>query len=206
MAAALRSACSPGIAEGRRPCLGRCVATRGVLRHRLEDDRFQIGRNRRIDPPRSARLDDSDLPQQLAAVGRIERRLQREQLVQRGAERIDVRAVVQHDTRAERLLRAHVAERAQQIAAHRQVAVAFDGGQAEIGKPQRPALINKQIRRLNISVDDAAAVSVLQRFGRLNAEPGNGAIESGAAVGAECGEGGDGSSIRASRSREPSGT
>ena len=105
--------------------LGRGVAAGGVLRHRLEDDRFQVGGNRRIDAPRGAGLDDSDLPQQLAAVGRIERRLQRQQLVQRDAERINVRAMVEHDARAERLLRAHVAERAQQVAAHRQVRRCF---------------------------------------------------------------------------------
>ena len=59
-------------------------------------------------------------------VGASKRGLQRQQFVQRGPERIDVGAVVEHDARAERLLRAHVAERAEQVAGHRQVGAGLE--------------------------------------------------------------------------------
>ena len=130
----------------------------------------------------SARLVVGDLPQQFAAVGRVERGLERQQLVERGAQRIDVGAMVEHHARAERLLGAHVAERAQQVAGHRQVRPGFDAGQAEVGEPQAAALVDQQIRGLDVAMHDAAGVGVFQCLGRLHGQLGRGAKKGGAAT------------------------
>src|SRR5205807_3517323 len=65
------------------------VALVGVLGQRLEDDRLQLRRQRRVEAARAERLLEGDLPQQLLAVAAAERRLQRQQLVEGGAQRVD---------------------------------------------------------------------------------------------------------------------
>ena len=126
----------------------------------------------------------SDLPQQLAALRRSKGGLKREQFVERNTQRIDVGTMVEHDPRAERLLRAHVAERAQQVAGHREVRAAFDAGEPKVGEPQTAALIDEQIRGLDVAMDDAARVGVLERFGRLHRQLRGSAIKGGAATAA----------------------
>ena len=171
------------------------VASGGFFRHCLEDDRFQIGGDREVDSPGCGWFLFVDLPQECRPVGGVERRPQREQLVERCAERIDIGAMVEHHARALRLFRAHVTERAQQVAGHREVGVALDTCQAEVGEPQAAAGVDQEVRGLDIAVDDAAGVGMLQRLGRLDGELSDRAEETGAVRGAEGGEGGDGNGV-----------
>ena len=93
-----------------------------------------------VDPPRGFRLLESDLPQQLVAIFTRERRAERQELVQRRSERVNVRAVIDNDAFGERLFRAHVAERTDQVAGQGQATAGVtagvrNAGQAEIGDP-----------------------------------------------------------------------
>ena len=76
--------------------------------------------------------------------------------------------MVDHPATAESLLGTHVAQRAQEDARDGQVRIGFDAGQSEVGHPQAARLINHQIRRLNVTVDDPPLVSVVERLGRLD--------------------------------------
>jgi hypothetical protein len=80
--------------------------------------------------------------------------------------------VVEHRPAPPGLLGTHVAQRAHQVAAGRQPGVALEVGQAEIRDPQVARGVHEQVRRLDVAVDDALPVGVLQRFRRLGAEAG----------------------------------
>ena len=72
-----------------------------------------------------------------------------------------------------RLLRAHVAQRADQVAGARQPRVALQLGQAEIGDVNPPFAVEQQIRGLDVAMNHAHAVGIIERFGRLHAHAGN---------------------------------
>ena len=138
-----------------------------------------------VEPPRRLRLLEGDLPQQLLAVLPVEGRPQRQQLVQRRAQRVDVGAVVDRHALGQRLLRAHVTQRAHQVARHRQAGLAvLHVGQAEVGHPQLAAPVQQQVGRLDVAMDDAQLVGVVQRLGRLDAQLGHAAEVCPAAAGA----------------------
>ena len=86
--------------------------------------------------------------------------VQRQQLVECRPQRVHVGAGVHQAVLALRLLRAHVAQRAQQVAGHGQLSVALALGQAEVGDPEVAAAVHQQVRRLNVAVDDPQAVRV----------------------------------------------
>ena len=71
--------------------------------------------------------------------------------------------------------------------------VALDLGQAEVGDPELALGVEQEVGRLDVAVEDAAGVGVVQRLGGLHAEPGHVAD-----VGAVAGRGGR---RRARRSR-----
>src|SRR5262249_17067734 len=83
--------------------LRRGVTVRGVLFERFEDDRFQLRRNHLVDSARPPRLLEGDLLQQFLTVRASKDRLERQQLIQRRSERIDIRAVVDDYTLGKRL-------------------------------------------------------------------------------------------------------
>ena len=96
---------------------------------------------------------------------------QRQQLVQRGAQRVDVGAVVDRHALGQRLLRTHVTQRPHQVARHRQAGLAvLHVGQPEVGHPHAAATVQQQVARLDVAVDDAHLVGVVQRLRRLDAQ------------------------------------
>ena len=93
-----------------------------------------------------------------------------EQFIQNHAERIDIRARV-HGLSAG-LLGSHVAQRADDRAGLRQVQRGAIRplqrlGQAEVQNLRPAALIHKDVRGLEVAVDDSVLVRVLHRFGDL---------------------------------------
>jgi hypothetical protein len=110
--------------------------------------------------------------QQLLAIVPSVRRLEREQLVQRDSKRINVAAVINDAALRQCVLRAHVAQGAQHIACHRHAGVLLHAREAEIRDPQLAGVVDQQIRRLDIAVQDAVLVGVLERLGGLDAELG----------------------------------
>ena len=135
------------------------------------------------------------MAQQFLAVRGGEGGLEREQLVERGAEGVDVAAVVDDHALGERLLGAHVAERAEQVAGHRHAGVLFDAGQAEVGDPELAGVVDQEVGRLDVAVEDAVLVGVVEGFGGLDAEPGDRAEVFAGVEGGEGGEGGDGGGV-----------
>ena len=83
---------------------------------------------------------------------------------------------------AEGLLGAHVAQRAEQVAGHGQAGLGVELGQAEVGDPEAAAGVEQQVGRLDVAVDDAERVGVVQGLGRLDAQLGHGAEEGPRAV------------------------
>lgn len=81
--------------------------------------------------------------------------------------------MVQHAVFGLDLLGTHVAKRSQQVAAHGEIRLGLGHGQAEVGNPEMSAGIHNQVGRLDIPVDHAHGVSMLERLGRLNAQPGD---------------------------------
>ena len=71
----------------------------------------------------------------------------------------------------ERLLGAHVAHRAQNVARLRQALLFAATGQAEVGHPEFALIIEQQVRRLHIAMDNAVLVRRVQCLGRLLREP-----------------------------------
>ena len=84
--------------------------------------------------------------------------------------------MIDHHPLGQGLLGAHVAEGTDHVARHRQTGVGLQPGQAEVGDPEPALGVQKQIGRLDLAVDDADFVGVVERFGGLDAEVGHVAI------------------------------
>ena len=156
----------------------RGVATLGLLRHRLADDRLEVARDRRVELPRRWRLDVSDLAEQLLPIGAVEGRPRREQLVEGRPQRVDVGPRVE-DPPAGRLFGTHVAQGAEQVAAEREVAGTLEAGQAEVGDPEMAAAVDQQVAGLDVTMQDAQPMRVLQGLGRLHRQSGRRAARTG---------------------------
>ena len=85
--------------------------------------------------------------------------------------------MVEQDALAGRLLRAHVANRARQVAGQRQAPFGLKLSEAEVGDPQLAAGVEQQIPRLDVAMNHAHLVRVLQGLGRLDAQPRGNLIE-----------------------------
>src|SRR5437868_78321 len=96
---------------------------------------------------------------QFRAVALIERRPSSSQLIQGKSQRINVAASVLATLET---FRRHVTQRADEVAGGRQVISAFDLGQSEIGDPDDPMLIEQQIARLDVAVQDSLSMGVSQ--------------------------------------------
>ena len=161
---------------------GRITAV-AVLGDRLQCDRLQVLRNSRIDPAREGGLLVSDPVQDVLTILTRDRRGQREQLVERHAQRVDVGAVVDHDRLAHRLLGAHEPQGADQVTGAGQVAVFLHPGQAEIGHPQMARPVQEEIGRLDVAVDHSVSMGVVEGFRRLECQMRRGSIEVSGAFG-----------------------
>ncbi len=80
---------------------------------------------------------------------------------------------------AGRLLGAHVAERAEQLARTRQADVRLRRGKAEVGHQNVALVIDEQVGRLHIAVHHAPLVGEMQRGRGLAADLGDSAVEAG---------------------------
>ena len=116
-----------------------------------------------------------DPPQDLGSARPIDGRAKRQQFIERHAERIDVGPSVDHHSPAQRLLRAHVAQRAQDVTRDGQTIIAVDLRQAEVGHPEPALGVKQEVARLDVAVEDASLVGVVQRQSGLERQAGRGA-------------------------------
>jgi hypothetical protein len=74
------------------------------------------------------------------------------------SKRIDVCATINELSTTERLFGTHVAHRAQYVARLREARGFSTTGEPEIGDPQFALIVDDQIRRLHVPVDDSVLV------------------------------------------------
>ncbi len=112
-------------------------------------------------------------PAAAASAVAAERPLAGQHLVEDHAQAVDVAAGVDVVRLAARLFGRHVGRRAHDLAVRRhRLAVGVALGEAEVGDV-RPALaVEEDVRRLDVAVDDAVVVGVLQGVGHLGDELG----------------------------------
>src|SRR5262249_1440032 len=103
--------------------LRRCVPLGRFLRDRLLENRRQIGRDRRVEFSQRRRLIRGDLAQDLVAVLAVQGGPEGQELIEGHAERVDVSAAINDDVFRQRLLRAHITQRAQKVAGQSQTVV-----------------------------------------------------------------------------------
>ena len=153
--------------------LRRPVAVGRLLAQRLQDDRLQRGGDGSVQLAERGRIVVGDLLDQRVAVAALEWGAERQQLVERRAQRVDVAAMVDDPAPGEDLLGARVAERAQELARDREPGIADDLGQAEVGDPELRPEVQQQVARLDVPMHDPRLVGVLQRQRRLPPQPGH---------------------------------
>ena len=151
----------------------RHVASQRFLGNGLEHDGFKIDRDRFVEPARRPRLLQGDLVQKHLPVPPLEGRFQRQHLIEGDAKGVDVGAMVDAPPLSEGLLRTHVTQGAHQISGQGQARLGLHPGETEVGDPEVAEVIEDEIPRFHIAVDDADRVGMLERFRGLNAEAGD---------------------------------
>jgi hypothetical protein len=146
----------------------RLVAVGRVTGQRLEHDRLQVARHRRVQPSRRRRLRVDDLVHQLLPVRLVEGRAQGQQLVKGQPQGVDVAAGV---ALAGEPLRRHVAQGADDVARVRQVVAVGGLGEAEVGDPDDALGVQEQVARLDVAVQHPLPVRVRQRLRHLDPQP-----------------------------------
>jgi hypothetical protein len=147
------------VPEGEGGFLEIAEAIVGQLRQRAHDERFDpVGQIRTQLRERRWRLVRQPMQQTVVhAAGECP--VIGDQFVGHGAEGKDVAAMI--DRPSEHLLGGHVVERADQRAVARH-ARALDACDAEVEDADAVAAVDHQVRRLDVAVDDAAAVGVVE--------------------------------------------
>ena len=138
---------------------------RRLLAQALQADHFQVARDASIPLPRRDRLLVQHALDQPLPARVLERGLERQQLVERGPQRIEVAARVGMSLEP---LRGHVPQRPHHVAGVRQILLVLRLREPEIGDPDVAAGIQEQVRRLDVSMQHARLVGIGQRLGHLH--------------------------------------
>ena len=129
---------------------------------------MEIAQHGRLDPAQGPRLLLRHLADQGVPILGLEGGLLGQEFVEGQAQRIDIGAGVA--TALESLGR-HVSDRAHDVAGTGQVAVAGDLGQAEVGDPDRAVGVEQEVRRLDVAVEDAVLMGIIECLGHLETDP-----------------------------------
>jgi hypothetical protein len=159
-----------------RELRARRIAVARRFRERLQDDVGEIAidatRARRLDGARPARLGAADDALDLGrrAAGDAVGPLADDELVQQHAERVNIARSA--DDLASHPLRARVFRRQRRDAGHREAArfAVYKLGDAEIEQLRLAALVDEDVRRLQVAMDDEPAVRRLHGFENLQEE------------------------------------
>ncbi len=148
--------------------LGAGVAAGRVLLEALQADRLQVRAGVRVEQGGADRLGLAHQDERLDGVLAAERRAARQQVVEDGAQAVHVGGGGQAPV-GQRLLGRHVAGRAEDHATLRQGGAPLDAlGQAEVGDVGLAPLVEEDVGRLEVAVQDAALVRVVHRAGHLH--------------------------------------
>src|SRR5262245_36836667 len=146
--------------------LGRWITPVRLFLQALKANRFQVSRRRRAEQARGNRVESFDLAECFGGRFAAEGWAAGEQLVEHGAEGIDVACGADQGPLAERLFGRHVRRRSENLAAECEVAVARDPlGQAEVGDPHAALAVDEDVRRLKVAVQSALLMGVVNGFG-----------------------------------------
>jgi hypothetical protein len=155
---------------------GAGVPLPGQLLQALQADRLQVARGARVEPGRWLGRPLADLLQRLGHRLAAEGGPAGEQGVEDGAEAVDVAGGGHRAAPARGLLGRHVGRRPQDRPALRQLAVAADPpGQPEVADVGLAVVIDQDVGRLEVAVEDAALMRVVHRLGGLGHQPCRGA-------------------------------
>ena len=125
------------------------------------EDRGRLGNRGQLGPHHGQRVTPS------------ERRLPGDQLVQRGPERVQVGALVHGPPRTACLLGRHVRERADDVARQAEAGQLLRRRRGDVEVDQRRSAgrcVDHHVGRVDVAVDDAAAVHAGERDGQLEAD------------------------------------
>ena len=152
---------------------GGLIALRRLRGQGRQHHRFEVARHVGI-----ARLRTHDarlhrLQEQSGRVRLVVGGLQDEQLIERQAKAKEVGAGVRSALEA---FRGGIAEGAGHLAGTGEVVLIEVLGQAEVGDPYRAVVVEQQVGRLDVAVQDALGVGVGEGLGRLRAKAGDMAI------------------------------
>ena len=139
------------------------VACVRIFLHRFERDGLQVPRHARAQLPRRRGIFEQDLPIDLLTRLPGEGLLQREQLVERDAEGVHVRASVDVHLAPGDLLGAHVLGRAEHVAGHGQRLAALLSREPEVRDHGQAVTTDDDIARLDVAVHHAVGVRVVER-------------------------------------------
>ena len=142
---------------------GRAVPLRRPLGQHLLADPLQLAGDRVVDLPGRTRLDGGDLIHDLGMRVAPERPAAGEQLVEDDAQAEDVRAAIDPVPLAPGLLGAHVGRRPGQPGPLAVVLV--PQRQPEVGDARLARRVEQDVGRLDVAVDQAPRVGVVQRLG-----------------------------------------
>ncbi len=157
--------------------LGRGVTVGRILAEGLQNDEFQFAGNSAVNRPRRPRIAVQHVSQEGGACPARENGPEGQQFVEGGRQRVDVRAMVQNDPLPRGLFGAHVADRAENVAGLGQPGSIMKMGQPEVRDPHVPSEINQQVRRLDVTMNDAFPMRIFQGFGGLGHAPGDRAVQ-----------------------------
>src|SRR5262245_1090645 len=139
-----------------------------ILRHRLADDLLDLGINSGLEGTHRRRrlMDDLFLDDEVGVT--VERDAAGQQLVQHDTGGVDVGEVIDFD--AANLLGTHVPRSPDgAVARARQPPVAEHARDAEVDHADLPVLVQHQVARLDVAVNDPELVDVVQRSQRVAA-------------------------------------
>ncbi len=144
------------------------VAARRVLVQTLQANRFEIAIDSRLQRGRAARFFLQHLAHRIHRCAAREGRLACEQFVEHGAEPIDIHSGRELLRFTARLLRRHVAGCAEDRHRTRQRAVFFNQTrQAKVRQVRLVLDVEKDIRRLDVTVKNASLMRVMYGAGQL---------------------------------------
>ena len=149
-----------------------CITPGLLLGHRLQADRLEIARDAIVEHAQGTRFAALDLLDQHGLVA-AERPIAGQELVEHDAQTVDVAASVDAVALAAGLLGAHVGRRSQQLAdpGHGDL-IAVSLGQSEIHHVGAPVDADHDVRRLDVAVNDAMNMRIIECVGDLGDQSG----------------------------------